>query len=165
MWIHMTLTVKLTLTQHHFRGFTWQYVPLAGQARKTWPEYLSGALRWAHRAPGEAVRTDTCECNCIRVSYTTCTVWRTGLCMKMYLQHVTQHVHALENGEPKLRNASWIFHWHGFLFFRILNRSLFLYLRLRVKSTPGNLTIRIKFIMNEISGDIGWRFLWWGFWW
>lgn len=48
-----------------------------------------------------------------------------------YLQHVTKHVHTLENGEPELRNAFWIFLWHGFLFFRILNRSFFLYLRLR----------------------------------
>lgn len=74
--------------------------------------------------------------------------WRTGSCMEIYLQHVTKHVHALENGEPKLRNACWIFHRHGFLFFRILNRSLYLYLRLRAMSTSGTIPISIR--KNEI---------------
>lgn len=76
--------------------------------------------------------------------------WRTGSCMEIYLQHVTKHVHALENGEPKLRNACWIFHRHGFLFFRILNRSLYLYLRLRAMSKPGHLSIPISIRKNEI---------------
>lgn len=143
MWFHMTSSAKLKLTQHQLCGLTGRYVPLAGQAQKTSPECLSGALRWAHRAPGDAVRRHTSEWNCFRMGDGARRAQRTGLCMKVYLQHVTQHVHALKNGEPKLRNASWIFHRHGLLFFRILNRSLFLYLRLRVTSTPADLPIQI----------------------
>lgn len=134
---------------------TRRYAPLAGQARKTSPGCLSGALRWARRAPGEAERTST------RVNGTA-SAWAPPRaqrvenrirCMRTYLQHVAQHVHALEDGEPKLRNASWIFHRHGFLFFRLVKRSLFLHLRLRVMSTAGNLT-EIDLILKE--RNTGW---------
>lgn len=51
--------------------------------------------------------------------------------LEMYLQHVTEHVHALEYGEPELRDAFWVFLWLGFLFLCILNRSFFFYLLLQ----------------------------------
>ena len=50
-----------------FLNFKWYhfiittYWPSAVQAQKTWLEYLSGALGWAHRVPGgtERVRLET----------------------------------------------------------------------------------------------------------
>lgn len=60
----------------------------------------------------------------------------------MYLEHVTEHVHTLEYGEPELRDAFRIFLWRGFLFLCILNSSLFLYLLLQ---EVGGALVKIQF--------------------
>lgn len=63
-----------------------------------------------------------------------------------YLQHVTQHVHSLENSEPKLRDAFWFFLWFGFFFLCVLDGSFLLYLLLvaaeHITSHTNDLTLK-----------------------